>query len=125
MSESTYQRTQVRTRNPQPGVYRSLDGKFEIRKAGKKGCWDVYKRLDGGAEKIASDVRGYDKALDTIVEQGHATVEQLNSPPAKPKPEAVKVEQPESERRSGATGPAPKAPAKGRPHVNRGGRKIA
>jgi hypothetical protein len=128
MAESSYVRTKVKARNPEKGVYRTLDGSHEIRQADKKGCWDVYRLLDGGAQKIAGEVKGYDRALDHILEEPGVTLEALNTPPAKPKPEAkpeAKAEQTESDRRSGATGPAPKAPAKGRPHVNRGGRKIA
>ena len=120
-----YVRTKVRARNPEKGVYRTLDGSHEIRQADKKGCWDVYRLVEGGAQRIASEVRGYDAALNRVLEEPGVSLEQLNTAPAKPKPEAPKVEKGESDRRSGATGEAPKAPKSGRPHVNRGGRKVA
>src|SRR5215204_5835259 len=125
MSEATsYVRTKVRTTNPSRGVYRTLDGAFEIRAAEKKGHWDLYRLVEGGAQRIAAEVKGYDRALDRVLEEPGIELEQLNTRPPKPdKPEA-KVEQDETDRRSGATGAAPKAPAKGRPHVNRGGKKV-
>jgi len=125
MSESSYTRTKVRTTNPSRGTYRTLDQRFEIRAAEKKGHWDVYRLVGGGAEKIAGPVKGYDAALNRILEEPGVGLEQLNTRPPKPKPETPKVDVSEADRRSGATGPAPKAPAKGRPHVNRGGRKVA
>jgi hypothetical protein len=119
-----YVRTQVRTKNPSKGVYRTLDESHEIRQADKKGHWDVYRVVGGGAQRIAAEVKGSDRALDRILEEPGVELDALNTPPAKPKPEA-KAE-PESDRRSGATGPAPRATAKlGRPSVKRAARKVA
>jgi hypothetical protein len=121
-----YERTKVRATNPAKGVYRTLDGRFEIRQAEKAGTWDVFQLLAGGAQRVASAVKGYDRALDRILEEPGIELEALNTRPAKPKAEAPKVEKDETDRRSGATGEAPKAqPKGGRPHVNRGGRKVA
>jgi len=124
MAESSYTRTKVRTTNPAKGVYRTLDGRFEIRAAEGKGHWDVSRVVVGGAEKIAGPIRGYDAALNRVLEEPGVELAALNVRPPKPKPEA-KVEQTEADRRSSATGPAPAKPKGGRPHVNRGGRKIA
>lgn len=87
IAESTYVRTQVRTKNPAKGVYRTLGGSYEIRQAERKGCWDVYRLLDGGAQKIASEVRGYDAALNRVLEEPGVELEALNAPPAKAKAE--------------------------------------
>ena len=129
MSEATsYVRTKVRTTNPSRGVYRTLDGAFEIRAAEKKGHWDLYRLVEGGAQRIAAEVKGYDAALNRALQEPGVTLEQLNTRP--PKPEApkveVKVEHTESDRRSGATGPAPKAQSTaGRPSVKRAAKRVA
>jgi hypothetical protein len=124
-----YVRTKVRAKNPSRGVYRTLDGLHEIRMAAKKGTWDVFRLVDGGARRIEAGVKGYDRALDRILEEPGVTLAALNTAPARveqPKVEAPKVERDETDRRSGATGEAPKSqPKGGRPHVNRGGRKVA
>ena len=125
MTESSYVRTQVKARNPQRGVYRTLDGRYEIRR-GEKGKWDVY-QVDGN-QRIAEGVKGYDAALNRILEEPGVTLDALNTAPPKPQPPKAeaKAEQGETDRRSGATGPAPSGqPKSGRPSVNRGGRKVA
>jgi hypothetical protein len=104
-----YVRTQVKARNPSKGVYRTLDGSHEIRQAEKKGCWDVYRLVSGGAQRIAGEVKGNDRALDRILEEPGVTLEQLNTPPAKPKPEATAEPQqpaPEQPKRRGRKQPA-------------------
>ena len=82
-----YVRTQVRTTNPAKGVYRTLNGCFEIRAAERKGHWDVFRLVGGGAERIAGEVRGYDRALDSLLALDGVTLEALNTRPAKAKPE--------------------------------------
>jgi hypothetical protein len=76
-----YVRTKVRAKNPSKGVYRTLDGSHEIRQADKKGHWDVYRLVGGGAQRIAAEVKGYDRALDRILEEPGVTLEQLNTAP--------------------------------------------
>jgi hypothetical protein len=79
-----YERTKVKARNPEKGVYRTLDGSHEIRQADKPGQWSVFRLLDGGAQQVAANVKGYDRALDRILEEPGVTLETLNTPPAKP-----------------------------------------
>ena len=82
-----YVRTKVRARNPERGVYRTLDQRFEIRAAEKAGMWDVYRLLDGGRQRFAAEVKGYDRALDRVLEEPGVELEALNTPPVKAKPE--------------------------------------
>src|SRR5215211_2842628 len=75
---------------PGQGTYRTLDGRFEIRQAEKAGHWDVFQLLAGGAQRVASAVKGYDRALDRILEEPGIELEQLNA--RAPKPEKPKAE---------------------------------
>ncbi|SRR6266511_2931915 len=115
--KAPYVRTKVRTRNPAKGVYRTLNGEFEIRQSEKAGQWDLFRKDGEKWVGLNRELKGWDNALTFIVEAGLATVEALNTAPAKPKPAApakaeakpVPTEAKEpSERRSGATGPAPR-----------------
>jgi hypothetical protein len=85
----------------------------------KKGCWDVQQVLGDQVETFATDVKGWDRALDRILEEPGITLEALNTEPKKPaapKAEAKKQDPPKveaeepgvNERRSGATGRAPR-----------------
>jgi len=110
-AKAPYQRTKIRTRNPEKGVYRTLDGSFEIRQAEKAGCWDLFK----GDALVEATIKGWDRALDAIIERHGGNLEALNTPPAKPAaPAKAKAADPTPEakeprdRRSGATGPAPR-----------------
>jgi len=130
---SAYARTKVRTTNPEQGVYQTLNGQFQIRKAAKKGQWDLYKREGETWVLLQADAGKYDAALTRILAEPGVTLDALNTAPPKPqppkpeaKPEAqATVELTKADRRSGATGTAPAKPKSGRPHVNRGGRKVA
>ena len=83
-----YERTKLKARNPEKGVYRTLDRQFEIRQADKPGHWSVFRLVEGGAQQVAANVKGYDRALDRILEEPGVTREALNTAPAKPtKPE--------------------------------------
>jgi hypothetical protein len=115
MSEaSAYVRTQVRATNPEKGVYRTLDGRFEIRAAAKKGQWDLYRLEDGNWVLVQAEAGKYDAALTRILAEPGVSLEQLNTrpkPPAKPKPE------PKPEAKAQPTG--------GRPSVKRAAKKVA
>jgi hypothetical protein len=121
-----YKRTQVKTRNPRPGVYRTLNQSWEIERVDGSKKWSVFqlgKTPDGkgptGERDLAiQDAGTWDEALTAIVEKLGQPVEELNREPAKPKPAApakAKTEGPTeapeegvSERRSGATGKPPR-----------------
>src|SRR6266496_1095161 len=40
--KAEYKRTQVKTRNPRPGVYRTLDGNWEIERVDGSKKWSVF-----------------------------------------------------------------------------------
>ncbi len=122
-AKAPYVRTAIRTRNPEKGVYRTLNGEFSIRQSEKAGCWDLYR----GDALVEATIKGWDASLNRIVELGLAKVADLNAEPKKPAaPEAKAADPPKAEeekpdRRSGATGQAPKKtrPASEGVHVRR------
>jgi hypothetical protein len=123
-AKAPYERTQVKTRNPRPGVYRTLNQSWEIERVDGSKKWSVFqlgkapdgKGLTGERDLAIRDAGTWDEALSLIVTRLGQPVEELNREPKKPakaaKPaDPPKREAPEpgvSERRSGATGQAPK-----------------
>jgi hypothetical protein len=124
MTEATTKRTPVKTRRVAQGQYASLNGQVLASWNEDGKGWTLAKRDGDSWTTLKADYRTSDLALTAAVIEHGFSLEALNIPPAKPKPEA-KVEREESERRSGTTGPAPKAPTKGRPHMSRGAKKVA
>ena len=57
----------------------TLNRAFEIRRAEQPGRWDLYQ----GDRLVEAQIKGWDAALTRIAEQGLATVEELNTRPAK------------------------------------------
>jgi hypothetical protein len=109
-AKAPYVRTAIKTRNPEKGRYDTLNRQFSIRASEKAGHWDLY-HLD---ERVEATIKGWDASLNRIVELGLAKVSDLNTEPPKPAaPAKAKAADPtpekdESDRRSGATGPAPR-----------------
>jgi hypothetical protein len=115
--KAEYKRTQVKTRNPRPGVYRTLDGNWEIERVDGSKKWSVFQvatdeqgRPTGERDLARKDAGSWDEALEVVRELSPRSLEELNTRP--PKPAAPAKAEPEakepSERRSGATGPAPR-----------------
>lgn len=113
----------MKTRNPKPGVYRTLDGSWEIERVDGSKKWSVFQvatdeagKPTGERDLARKDAGTWDDALNMVLEICPRSLEELNTPPAKPKPAApakaeCPTEAPEggvSERRSGATGSAPR-----------------
>src|SRR6266702_7940845 len=114
-------RTQVKTRNPRPGVYRTLDGNWEIERVDGSKKWSVFQvatdeagKPTGERDLARKDAGTWDEALNVVLELSPRSLDELNTPPKKPaapKAKAAdppKVEKDSSDRRSGATGPAPR-----------------
>jgi hypothetical protein len=121
--KAEYKRTQVKTRNPRPGVYTTLNQSWEIERVDGSKRWSVFQlgkdetgKLTGERDLAIQDAGTWDEALTAIVEKLGQSVEALNTAPAKPKEEAPKQDPPK---------PAEEKKATGRPRVNRGGRKVA
>src|SRR6266536_4840308 len=115
-----YVRTKVRTTNPAKGVYRTLDGNWEIERVDGSKKWSVFQvatddsgKPTGERDLARKDAGSWDKALNVILEISPRSLDELNTRPAKPKAEAKPVpteakEEGVSGRRSGATGKAPR-----------------
>jgi hypothetical protein len=123
-AKAPYVRTKVRTTNPAKGVYRTLDGQFEIRANGK--AWDLYRIAGSDEMLVEAGIKGWDRALDRALAVDGAELEALNTRPPKPAASAKAEAKPEAKeegvnaRRTGSTG----APRKTRPategvHVKR------
>jgi hypothetical protein len=122
-AKAPYVRTQVKTRNPKPGVYTTLDGNWEIERVDGSKKWSVFQvatdeagKPTGERDLARKDAGTWDEALNVVRELSPRSLEELNTPPAKPAapakakadPTPEAKEQGTSERRSGATGPAPR-----------------
>jgi hypothetical protein len=118
-----YVRTQVKTTNPKPGLYRTLDGNWEIERVDGSKRWSVFQvstdeagKPTGERDLARKDAGSWDEALNVVLELSPRSLDELNTRPPKPAAPAKAVptkpaEKPEegvSERRSGATGAAPR-----------------
>src|SRR6266542_2061346 len=117
--KAEYKRTQVKTRNPRPGVYRTLDGNWEIERVDGSKKWSVFQvatdeagKPTGERDLARKDAGTWDEALNVVLEISPRSLEELNTEPKRPAAPAKADPTPEakepSERRSGATGPAPR-----------------
>ncbi len=120
--KAEYKRTQVKTRNPRPGVYRTLDGNWEIERVDGSKKWSVFQvatdeagKPTGERDLARKDAGTWDEALNVVLEISPRSLEELNTEPKRPaapakakagpteaKPEAK--EEGVNERRTGATG---------------------
>jgi hypothetical protein len=99
------ERTAVKTRRIAPGHYASLNGQVRVQRQ-EDGTWTLF-HLE---EVVQGGFKTSDEGLTAAVQAHGFKLEELNTrPPAAAKPAPTKPEAKESgERRSGATGPAPK-----------------
>jgi hypothetical protein len=109
------ERTAVKTRRIAPGQYTSLDGQvLASRNEDGKG-WTLAKRDGEEWTALKRDYRTSDEALTAAVTDHGFQLEALNTPPKKAaKPAPTKPEAKEegtNERRTGATGKAPRRPS--------------
>jgi hypothetical protein len=125
-AKAPYVRTSIKTRNPEKGVYRSLNGEFEIRAGSKAGTWDLFRIAGQDEMLVEAGIKGWDRAFDRALAVDGVTLEGLNTRPPKPAAPAKAEAKPEAKeegvnaRRTGSTGtPRKTRPATEGVHVKR------
>jgi hypothetical protein len=133
--KAEYTRTLVKAKNPKPGLYRTVDGNWEIERVDGSKKWSIFQvatdesgKPTGERDLARKDAGTYDEALNVVRELSPRSLEELNTAPAKPK--AAKPADPPKAEESPAQPPklresvkAPKTTA--RPRVTRRGSKVA